>query len=395
MTDLYLEMAEQQLGALNGAQRLVVLHPNFSRQHQILSRFIEAEGAVYVRLDGKALDAAAVDAQVKAAVQAQVPSGQTADVQYLILDECDRVQPEALVDCLETLLGDKGLPTSSRIIIVSRVTPAYIEQKPELRHMTSFLPVDQDLLLCDYTYEDDPPNLLEVHALGPGRVYLGGKEVNAWDGVLPRSLFFYLVDRGMTTRSDIFDIFWSKLTTREATNVFHVTKRKISEVLGIDLTVYWAGFYRISPDIELSYDVMKFTQLVQDSAVAETDEAEQMLLRAIELYRGPFLREMEMDWAFNRRTILRQTYGDALVALAKIAEDKDDEKRALGLYLRASAVTPHREDLVQKIMGLYGEMGHTQDALHVYERLADELDRTLGVKPAPHLRELADKMRHR
>ena len=72
----------------------------------------------------------------------------------------------------------------------------------------------------------------------------------------------------MVTRAEIFQTFWPNLTTREATNVFHVTKRKISEVLGTELTVYGSSFYHISPQIQLSYDVSLFNQLVQDSDTA-------------------------------------------------------------------------------------------------------------------------------
>ena len=40
----------------------------------------------------------------------------------------------------------------------------------------------------------------------------------------------------MVTRDEIFETFWPGLPTKEATNVFHVTKRKISERLGYELT---------------------------------------------------------------------------------------------------------------------------------------------------------------
>ena len=40
------------------------------------------------------------------------------------------------------------------------------------------------------------------------------------------------------TRADIFKEFWPGLPIKSATNVFHVTKRKIGERLGCDLTSY-------------------------------------------------------------------------------------------------------------------------------------------------------------
>ncbi|MEO0563452.1 MAG: bacterial transcriptional activator domain-containing protein, partial [Chloroflexota bacterium] len=230
-------------------------------------------------------------------------------------------------------------------------------------------------------------------AFGKGRVLLNGQEVTQWDGHLPRSLFFYVVDRGMTTRNDIFQVFWPDLPVREATNVFHVTKRKINEVLGVNLTSYWSGFYRISSDIDLSYDAMQFSRMVQDSAVQSDEEARRLLSRAISLYRGEFLTSLDLPWVEQRRSALLQTYGEALVAQARISQDSGESARALGLYLRSALTNPQREDLVEHIMRLYDELAMYEDALSVYERLELELDRTLNVAPAQRIQDLAASVR--
>jgi two-component SAPR family response regulator len=245
-------------------------------------------------------------------------------------------------------------------------------------------------MLWDYAQRNDGGGaLLEVRALGEGRVQLNGEKIENWDGLLPRALFFYLVDRGMVTRNEIFETFWPTLTTREATNVFHVTKRKISEVLGADLTVYWSGFYHISPRIQLSYDTALFTQMIQDSAVMGLEESVNLARQAIDLYRGDFLTSMDMKWTQRRRLDLRQTYGEALMALAKTTEKLGNHEEALGLYLQASATNRQREDLVQNIMRLYHELGKPKDALYVYHRLQEELRASLDVAPARSLQELA------
>ncbi|NJL95427.1 MAG: hypothetical protein HC915_17740, partial [Anaerolineae bacterium] len=141
---------------------------------------------------------------------------------------------------------------------------------------TRFLPADERWMLWDYARGNERDSngsemtLLEVRAFGAGRVQLNGQAVVSWDGILPRSLFFFLVDKGLATRTEIFNTFWPNLSVREATNVFHVTKRKISEVLGIDLTVYMSGFYHISPKIHLSYDVALFNQALPLEALTLT-----------------------------------------------------------------------------------------------------------------------------
>jgi DNA-binding SARP family transcriptional activator len=161
----------------------------------------------------------------------------------------------------------------------------------------------------------------------------------------------------------------------------------------MDLTTYWSGFYRISPRINLSYDVVLFSEVLQQSAIAPVDEVEALLSRAATLYQGDFLSAMDNGWVHNRRSELSQSYGEALASLAKTREDEGQFEHALGLYLRAVAHNRQREDLIGSIMGLYRQMNMHADALHVFGRFERELRSELGVEPAPHLQDLARSIR--
>lgn len=382
-------LAVQQLRSLEDHIRLIMIHPNFIQQHIVLEEMLE-KSAVYVRFEGKELTHTQLRNQLEFASEAQAGSRQLDAARLVILDECDRATEDALDEFLPELLQSAPY---SRFILLTRQIPRSALADPVIRKNTSFIPQDEQAMLWDYARHNDETSLLEVRAFGEGRVLLNGKPVDHWDGMLPRSLFFYLVDRGMTTRNEIFETFWPNLSTREATNVFHVTKRKISEVLGIDLTKYWSGFYRISPDIHLSYDAIIFTELIQNSAVADPPTAAEQLTRAIALYQGQFLSGSDMAWVRRRREELGQNYSEALSTLAKSKEELGQKSEALGLYLRASAMNRHREDLVTSIMTLYRELNMHADALTVYDRLVEELKSDLGVSPAPHLQELTAQIR--
>jgi DNA-binding SARP family transcriptional activator len=256
------------------------------------------------------------------------------------------------------------------------------------------LPASVDDMLLDYLSRDKERVMLEVRALGSGQVLINGRQINQWDGALPRALFFYFVDRGMTTRDEVFATFWPDLSTREATNVFHVTKRKISEILDVDLTVYSSGFYRISPQIDLFYDVVAFAEAVQNSAVAEPDEARLLLERAISLHERDFLSDFDQAWAVRRREELRRTYVDALSALGRLCEEENQLTEALGLYSRAFGRAPQREDLARAQMRLFAQAGHRDKALAVCDRLIEELRTSLGVDPSPETIALAEELRH-
>ena len=402
--------AKQQLLGLSPDITLIILHPDFHGQHSLLTPLLDevdttpvflaiTEPGLTLRdlLDGLtetlntqlnlSLDDLPGDAERAAAALAQSIN----KIQHvtLILDAYDRLDQDEVTPFVALLASQ--LTNDCHVLLGTRVLPMPLIEHRALSGRTALIPVNPDKMILDYIGSVGK-NVLEVRALGPGRVLINGRLVDHWDGVLPRMLFFYFVDRGMTTRDEIFHTFWPNLSTREATNVFHVTKRKISEILGTDLTVYWSGFYRISPDLELHYDVVKFAEAVQNAAVAEDEAAIRLLQNAITLYNGPFLSMMEQPWVSQRREELASNYAEALAGLARIYKGHNAPLDALGYYLRAAATSPQREDLARSIMELYRDLNRPAEALDTYERLEIELRNSLGVAPGPQTVELAKQI---
>jgi len=384
--------ALKYLDSLDSEIRVVVANPNYGYQRLFFDQLIKEKDSVYIRFEGLNLNLSQLQGQLKSALDAQGIRDDLRGNGNIVLDECDCAQPQAL-DALLIDLAQRA--KHRRIVVFSRVLPTFALKDSEWRSRTRFIPYDESMMFWDYAQQDTQKStLLEVRALGMGRVLLNGVPVDEWDGVLPRSLFFYLVDKGMTTRNEIFETFWPNLSVREATNVFHVTKRKISEVLGIDLTSYWSGFYHISEKIQLSYDVVQFSEMIQESGIASVDEATTLLRHATGLYRDYFLTTMDgMEWVIRRRQELHQSYGEALVSLAKFLEKQGKQEEALGYYLRASTTNRRREDVVLSAMQIYRDLSMFEDALQVYEHLKNELLETLGVAPDKPLQELAESIR--
>ena len=380
MIPAMVQQLAQQLRNLPSEKRIILIHPNIKAQHLAFIDILEH--SVYLRFDGQNLTETQLQPQLDAAWNAQdVKLDGT--VEWIILDEADRITPVALQQVLKRLLNELQ---NGRILVLSRVLPEKLLEDDLLGKQATFIPNDPSLMLWDYAQRGNDI-LLEVRAFGEGRVHLNGRSVDSWDGALPRALFFYLIDRGMVTRAEIFQTFWPNLTTREATNVFHVTKRKISEVLGTELTVYGSSFYHISPRIQLSYDVSLFNQLVQDSETPE--RGADALRQALWLYRGDFLTSLKSDWVIARRDLLQQSACDALVTLGKLCESLNNPREALGQYLQASRLKPEREDATHAVMRLYRDLDMQDDARLVYRRLVTTLNDRLHVTPSPQVQQLA------
>lgn len=235
---------------------------------------------------------------------------------------------------------------------------------------------------------------LEVYALAGGsRVLIDGRPITAWEGSLPRNLFYFFIDKPMVTRAEVFEAFWPNLGIKEATNVFHVTKRKISEKIGYDVTTYENGFYIPNNRLNKLYDVELFEEYVDAALKASNPhDAEENWVKAIEIYRGQFLKEVNMEWAQQRRQQLRDTYAQALISLAQIYREQGKAESALSYFIRATGEKPGREDVHREIMKIYAEHGRLDDVARQYKMLETTLKDKLGINPSQETRELYQKL---
>jgi DNA-binding SARP family transcriptional activator len=311
---------------------------------------------------------------------------------YLILDNFDYlVLDEELATFFKTLADH--LPDTLGIVINSR----YIAQ----RFWAPLVQSGQALFLDDgYALDSCVPEQnsadrarLEVHALAGGGVFVDGEPRTVWDGPLPRQLFYYLLDRGTVTRDEIFETFWPDLPTKEATNVFHVTKRKISERLGYELTGYNGGFYHLSEKLIIGYDVAAFERTCAAAERQPPTEAVLTWHRAVQYYRTPFLYPLDTSWICRRREALKLRYVEALIALARHYQSQGDGPRAIHYLLRAQREVPEREDLCRDLMRLHQSRGEVAHAIAQYDVLSERLDRLMKILPSPATRRIYEEIR--
>lgn len=220
---------------------------------------------------------------------------------------------------------------------------------------------------------------VDVYAFGRGRVLVNGAEVTSWDGMLPRYLFHFFVDRVMVRRDAIFHEFWPDLLPREATNVFHVTKRKIADCLSVrdlgievrEFTRYESGFYMPAESIDLSYDVARFQHACeQGSGSLSPAETEARLRDAVALYRGDFLEDVQdVGWVALRREELREAAIDAYATLIDLARQDGRFEDALGYGVRALMMAPEEITLHRLMVELYSALQRPQDAARQIEHM--------------------------
>ena len=307
----------------------------------------------------------------------------------LYLDELDRVPHDADFRAFITALVD-NLPPKTQLAVNSRLLTAEPWTKWARSGEAVVLgtaPRRGNLL---FSTQSAPKPQLVINAFGPGQAICDGRVIDSWEGLLPRNLFFYFIDQPQVSRQQVFEIFWSKLSKKDATNVFHVTKRKITERISAhidddenyELTSYASGFYVPSDKLMRHYDVADFESAL-DGAAKATDprERECLFAQAVEIYRAPYLQDTNLPWVRERREQLQRRFAEALIGLGDLRAERGDWNWALGSYIRALNETPLREDVHRKAISMYLRLGRADEARQHFAALERSLKRELGIAP--------------
>ncbi|MCB9459559.1 MAG: hypothetical protein H6670_07910 [Anaerolineaceae bacterium] len=381
--------------------RILMIDPQCGRCRLIMNQFlVDVNKTVYLdcNLFG---DPETLQAALENVYPEQASDFSLGAYEYIILDQVDCMQTDRLARFLRSALSE--LAEKALIVLFGRSMPYELLFDNELEKLIQIYPPLHGITSA----QPQPPDSkyfgqgggnvhrhhrLVVRGFSGGRVWLDGQLVEEWGGILPRNLFFYMIDRGIAHRDDIFKVFWPDLPTKEATNVFHVTKRKIHEHLNdLEVIRYSSGFYTIADDISIYYDVRAFQKLIQAADIAEGQERIELMQEAIDVANNRFLDTIDQSWIAVRRVELMEQLTDLLIELAKARNVVGEKDHALGLFVRALSMNLAREDVAMEIMKLYLSRHQPASALNVYHRIEEHLQASFGIQPQKSLRDLRDE----
>jgi len=236
---------------------------------------------------------------------------------------------------------------------------------------------------------------LEVYTLGEMRVVRDGQVVASsdWQGAKSKEMFFYILLHGPVERDVIGLVLWPDLTPRQMRNNFHSTLYRVRRAVGADAVVMEDGRYRLG-DVDCWLDVREFERAVERARLLPYGDwqAERLWRRAVSLYRGDFLLEVDREWVLPRREALRMMYLEALMGVGRCHETRREYEAAVDWYRRALRVDELREDIHRRLMECFDQVGRRSDALAQYDACRDILERELGVMPSEETERLYERV---
>jgi len=233
------------------------------------------------------------------------------DAFWLVLDEYDRSDEIATIQKLVIKLLDY-LPDHIHLVINSRTMPRLPWLALLAKGQATMMRDDQTIVSNFYEIRGEGEYDLQAYGFGNEYVLQQEKPVENWEGTLPRLLFFFVLDRGQVSRSEICQAFWPDLNLEQAVNVFHVTKRRLHKALGIDVLVHHGDYYQVNRKFNIYYDVLEFVEQLIEARNTQGSQSQEAWQRAIELYRGDFMQgQMRESWLEESREAYKQGFAEA------------------------------------------------------------------------------------
>jgi two-component SAPR family response regulator len=202
-------------------------------------------------------------------------------------------------------------------------------------------------------------------------------------------LFAFLVCKGAVSREEIIDTLWSGLETDKALKNLNSTLYYIRKALStsrIDNCIL-AGRNEIAiEESGVRCDLYEFERLLKQVRLAPEKNAE-LFKQAEALYTGELLKGKAYEWASEKTRQLEQHYIELLEAAARFHIESNEPQQSLHYFCEILRLDAIREDISHEVIRLYTELGRKNEAFRQYRMLEEMLERELGTKPDPRIKD--------
>jgi LuxR family maltose regulon positive regulatory protein len=221
----------------------------------------------------------------------------------------------------------------------------------------------------------EPKPDIEAKAMDSTSITVNGHEINdtEWRSQRAKEIFFYLLTfKNGRTREQISADLWPDLSPAKASSNFHINLFRARQALYPGIFIFENGCYKISPNLRISFDVADFENLIGGiDNPRQLSGCHAQIEKAIELYKGSFLKELDNEWIEVRRRELENNYIKALSALIGYYEKMREYNKATAFLEKLIAIDPYDEDVYYSIMRFHMAEKNSPMALYAYKRYAE------------------------
>ncbi len=238
-----------------------------------------------------------------------------------------------------------------------------------------------------------PAPYLTIQSLGPVVVSIGGKPLSSsdWQTQSVRDLFFFFLNAHKPlTKEQIGAALWpdvyepSHLKLRFKNEIY-----RLRRAVGQETILFDGVFYAFNRNMDYEYDVDAFESFLASARASNIiDEQIALYQKAVDLVHGPYLHDMDVDWAIPERERMNQVYLSALVSLADLLFRRSRPEKALAVCQRAIEYEPTHEAAYRLSMEIYHRLGNRGAVSRMYQACQEAMEKRLGMPPSDETIEL-------
>lgn len=238
---------------------------------------------------------------------------------------------------------------------------------------------------------------IEARTLGETQVLVDSRLISEaeWRSNRAKEVFFYLLCCGAgQTKERITAALWPDLSPAKATSNFHINLYRARRAIFPGVVTLEQGQYRLNPDLNIWSDVVEFISFLSDAeGLPHGSKARVVSLeQAVDLYKGPFMKDFYGEWIEVRRRELEDKYLEALSLLAGSYGARGEYERAITLLERLIATDPYQDDVYCQVMEWHLALEDKVSALRTYRRYLDTLVGELKSAPSARMQDLHHRL---
>ncbi|HOJ00105.1 MAG TPA: tetratricopeptide repeat protein [Anaerolineaceae bacterium] len=227
---------------------------------------------------------------------------------------------------------------------------------------------------------------LVIRAFGKTEVYLNNKLLSTsdWMTQTSRDLFFLFLSNpeGMT-KEEVGLILWPDSSMEELKRRFKNAIYRMRRAIGSNVVLFTDNYYHFNNAVDFEYDVLSFEQYIaQAENEKDAHKAIQLLESAVELYKGPFLSDVDATWFGIERQHYFDIYMNALLKLYTCYMNQKDLEKALQINRQIIQNDPSNEEAYCNAMSIYHALGNTAAIIRVFEQCKQQLAKEYGLEPS-------------
>jgi ATP/maltotriose-dependent transcriptional regulator MalT/DNA-binding SARP family transcriptional activator len=242
---------------------------------------------------------------------------------------------------------------------------------------------------------------LKVYALGRFAVLINGKPARSSRKVQqkPLAVLKALIALGgkEVNEDEIMDHLWPEADGDLARQSFASALHRLRQLLGCEKAIQRQEGRLTLDDRFCWVDAWAFEAcLEQAEGLWKKERAEsavQLLDKAMQMYRGPFLaQETGQPWTLSMRERLRGRFLRNVEKLGKYWQQSSQWDKALDCYLKGLEVDDLAEEFYQGVIVCYQQVGRKNDALATYKRYRKILSSIPGLEPSARIQTLYNRL---